>query len=169
MLLVDVRSLAVHAVAIDGALALDDEVWLPGDTLPDAPLAVTGRLSSAGGDRFYFTGRLAGAITVDCRRCLVPVTAQVESDVTAIFSAGVDDDADDPDFYPLAEGGKKVDLRPVIREQWLLNVPAFAECRPDCRGLCPTCGTDLNTGTCSCVPAPDRRWAALRATRSQAD
>ena len=63
----------------------------------------------------------------------------------------------------------RVDLRPAIREQWVLNVPAFAECRPDCKGICPTCGADLNAGPCSCGPATDSRWEALRASRTRAD
>jgi uncharacterized protein len=93
----------------------------------------------------------------------------VDTDVAAIFSDGETEDADDPDIFPLAEGGKRVDLRPAIREQWLLNVPSYAECRPDCKGICPACGADLNAGPCSCAPATDSRWDALRTTRTRAD
>jgi uncharacterized protein len=169
MLSLDVRSVAVNAAQVEGTLAPDDEVWLPDDVRPDTALRVSGRLSSAGDGRYYFSGRLEGTVTLECRRCLTPVAVAVADEVTAIFSEGDGDDADDPDIYPLAQGGKKVDVRPAIREQWLLNVPAFAECRVDCRGICPTCGADLNAGACSCAPASDRRWDALRATRSQAD
>ena len=172
MLSFDVRTLAVRAVAVDGGLELDDDVWVPGDVKPDSKLHVSGRLSVAGNGRYYFSGRFEGRMTLDCRRCLIPVVVTVAEEVTAVFfdtlGAGPDG-LNDPDVYALPEGGKKVDLGPAIREEWLLNVPSFALCRDDCRGICPTCGADLNVGTCSCVPAPDRRWNALRATRSQAD
>ena len=49
-----------------------------------------------------------------------------------------------------------------MREAVLLELPDAPLCRPDCAGLCPTCGTNLNTGTCDCTaPAGDARWAAL--------
>ena len=56
-------------------------------------------------------------------------------------------------------GTIRFDLR---GEQWLLDVPGYALCREDCKGLCPTCGADLNEGECECPPAADSRWDALR-------
>jgi uncharacterized protein len=170
MLVFDVRSVAVNAAMVDGSLAPDDDIWMPDDVRPDEAAHVTGRLSGAGNGRFYFTGRIAGTVARECRRCLIPFKVAVEiTDAAAIFTEADNEEAGDPDVFPLAEGGKKVDLRPAIREQWLLNVPSFAECRPDCAGICPTCGADLNAGPCSCAPATDSRWTALRALRSQAD
>jgi uncharacterized protein len=169
MLAFDVRELAVSAAAVDGELAQDDAVWMPADVRSDEPIRVTGRLSAAGHDRFYFSGRVEGTVTLDCRRCLNPVKVSVNEPATAIFSEAENEDAGDPDVFPLAEGGRVVDLRQAVREQWLLNVPSFAQCRPDCRGICPTCGADLNAGACQCVPVPDSRWHALRAARGLAE
>lgn len=170
MLAFAVRSLEAKAAQVDGALAPDDAVWMPEDLRPDEPIRVTGRVSVAGQDRFYFSGHLVGAATLDCRRCLVPVRVDVDEAASAIFSEAELEDDGDPDVFPLAEGGRVVDLRPAIREQWLLHVPSFAQCRPDCRGLCPTCGADLNAGACSCAPSvADPRWQALRTVRGSAD
>lgn len=44
--------------------------------------------------------------------------------------------------------GKTIDLDPVIREQVLLALPVTVLCREDCRGLCATCGQDLNEQNC---------------------
>lgn len=167
MLAFDVRSLAVNAASVDGALQPDDAVWMPEDVRPSGPIRVTGRLSVAGHDRFYFSGRIEGSTTLECRRCLVPVVVAVDEQASAIFSEAEDEDAGDPDVFELAEGGRMVDLRPAIREQWLLNVPSFAQCRPECRGICASCGADLNAGACECAPAPDSRWDALRAVRDR--
>jgi uncharacterized protein len=41
-------------------------------------------------------------------------------------------------------------------------LPLQPLCRPECKGLCPQCGQDWNSGTCDCVPEQDQRWEALR-------
>ena len=53
-------------------------------------------------------------------------------------------------------------LEDVLREQVLLSLPDRALCKPDCKGLCPRCGQNLNQEACSCDAAPvDTRWSAL--------
>jgi uncharacterized protein len=44
--------------------------------------------------------------------------------------------------------GKTIDLDPVVREQVLLALPVSVVCRDDCKGLCMTCGQDLNEEDC---------------------
>ena len=58
----------------------------------------------------------------------------------------------------------QIDLTELLREQFYLAVPMKPLCREDCRGLCPSCGTNRNTGTCQCQPAEtvDERLAPLR-------
>lgn len=164
MLSVDLRSLGGQAVLIDGALAPDDTVWVEGDVRPEAPLRITGRLSGAGEGRFYFTGHFEGTASAECRRCLVDVSVTAADDVQCLFAeesdeAGLDDD---PDVFPIAPRARSLDLRPAIREAWLLAVPAYALCRADCQGLCLSCGADRNTTSCACSSAGDARWAGLR-------
>ncbi len=56
-----------------------------------------------------------------------------------------------------------IDLSEEIRNCLLLELPMKPLCRPDCAGLCPKCGANLNAGPCSCKPdAPDSPWSALR-------
>lgn len=165
MLSYDVRSLASHAVHVDGRLSNDDPVWEEGDDRPADDIRVTGRLSAAGSGRVYFSGHLEGTAAGECRRCLVDVTVPVTDDVHLIFAEEGDEEADDPDVYRIDPRAPELDLRPAIREQWLLAAPAFVQCREDCKGLCPTCGTDLNTGACDCPPATDARWDSLRSLR----
>ena len=47
-----------------------------------------------------------------------------------------------------------IDLTDNLREEIMLNYPLKPLCRPECRGLCPICGRNLNTGKCSCKPKP---------------
>jgi uncharacterized protein len=159
MLSFDIRALEAQAASVEGELLHDDPVWEEGDPLPEATVDVTGRLSSAGPGRFYFSGRFAGTVAGECRRCLADVSAEVAADTHMIFAeAGVEGAEDASDVYVLEPGARLLDLRPALREEWLLAVPAFPLCRPDCKGLCPRCGADLNAGPCACPPASDPRW-----------
>jgi uncharacterized protein len=57
-----------------------------------------------------------------------------------------------------------IDLADLLREQFYLALPMKPLCRQDCRGLCPQCGTNLNTDTCQCqVRWEDPRLAGLKA------
>ena len=169
MLSFDIRSLASKAEHVDGFLAADDPVWREDDTRPSAPVHVVGRLSAAGGERYYFSGHLEGEAAAECRRCLTDVTMSVAEDVQLLFVEADTEGADDPDVYVVDPQAHDLDLRPALREQWLLAVPAFAECRDDCKGLCPTCGADLNAGACECAPVTDSRWETLRKVRGQSN
>ncbi len=162
MLSFDIRELESQAVMVDGTLAADDPIWEDEDAVPSGVVRVTGRLSAAGAGRFYWHGRIAGTAVLPCRRCLTDTSVAVEDEAHLIFAPAGDEEADDPDVYTFGPRDKELDLRPAVRELWLLNAPAYALCREDCKGYCPTCGADLNKGSCSCPPAGDSRWDALR-------
>ncbi len=165
MLSFDLTSLEAKAAIVEGELAADDEVWQEGDIAPDGPITVSGRISAAGDGRYYWSGRLGGAVQMDCRRCLEPVRVEVDEEAHMLFAEAEDEEADDPDVFRIPPGSSSLDVRPAVREQWLLVAPAFVLCRDDCKGLCAHCGTDLNAGACACAQATDSRWDALRATR----
>lgn len=168
MLSIDIRSLESQAAQVEGLLAPDDAVWEDRDTRPSKPVRVEGRLSSAGPSRFYFSGRIAGETEGRCSRCLNDVGSRIEEETHFIFSSEGEDSNDDPDVYPFDANAATLDLRPAVREMWLLAAPGFVLCREDCKGLCFNCGTDLNTESCDCTPvATESRWDALRVIRDQ--
>ncbi|HET7583795.1 MAG TPA: DUF177 domain-containing protein [Gemmatimonadaceae bacterium] len=152
-----------HAVRVDDVLPEDDAVWQDSDVTPSAPLRVTGRLSSAGSGRFYLSGHLSGHTVASCRRCLTETAVQIEEDVHLVFAEATGESGEESDVYVLPPRAQVIDLRPAVREEWLLAAPAYVLCREDCRGLCPRCGADLNVAPCRCAPEPDARWDALRA------
>ena len=167
MLCFDIRSLESRAENVEGALAVSDPVWEADDVRPlgDGVL-VTGRLSGAGHGRFFFSGALSGRATSTCRRCLVEVQLDVAGPLQLLFAEVGLDEADEDDVVPIASGSREVDMRPAVREEWLLAVPGFALCKEACLGLCPTCGVDRNTDACSCASASDPRRAELRELRT---
>ena len=162
MLVFDKRAVQAKAAVVDDALAPDDPVWQPDDPTPSGPVRVTGRLSGAGSGRFYWHGKISGTAVFPCRRCLTDATVDVQDEAHVIFAEAGSDETDDPDVQVLDERSHNIDLRPTVREQWLLNVPSYAVCREDCKGLCPSCGKDLNAGPCNCPETRDSRWDALR-------
>lgn len=162
MLSFDVGALESRAVAVDGTLAPDDPVWQEGDPRPAEPIQVTGRLSPAGEGRFYFSGRIEGSVAGECRRCLADAGADVSDTAQFVFADVGNEEADDPDVFQLDPRAVTLDLRPAVREHWLLAAPAYLLCRDDCKGICLRCGATLNDHACECPPATDSRWDALR-------
>jgi uncharacterized protein len=111
---------------------------------------------------------VSGSVTApwegECRRCLRPLSGQLHCEVRELYRPRQPDEPADADeeTYPLT--GDQLDLRPLVRDALLLELPLAPLCRPDCRGLCPTCGADHNETACDCGPvASDPRWAALDA------
>lgn len=121
---------------------------------------------------FLLRAELAYEQTTSCVRCLRPVAEELKSAVELLILV-------DPDEQPTGEyqlkreemstlvvAGEILDSRPILIEQLQLNIPMRTLCRPDCAGLCPTCGVDRNLTACDCEPqATDPRWAALAALR----
>ena len=69
---------------------------------------------------------------------------------------------DEPGVFTIDEHNI-LDLGEAIRQYSVMATPAKPLCKEDCAGLCPTCGANLNNGTCGCPPQPvDHRWDALR-------
>jgi uncharacterized protein len=133
------------------------ESWVPDDAAAELDVtleAVEGGIVVAGTVRAPWSG--------ECRRCLGPVTGSVEVLVEEVFVR----EPEEGEAYPIE--GDHIDLEPLARESIVLALPLAPLCRPDCRGLCPTCGADLNAGDCSCETEPiDVRWSALDALREK--
>jgi uncharacterized protein len=123
----------------------------------------------------FVRGQVDGWVEVACSRCVGPVKLIVSEPLAVTYLphgqvAAVDEELagdevevgeDDIDVYSYE--GEEVDLEPLLREQVILAVPFAPLCREDCKGLCPVCGIDLNTGNCTCDRTPiDPRWTALK-------
>ncbi len=113
-------------------------------------------------------GRVVGAVSQDCRRCLDRVERQVDVDITLLFVPSDLLEEDDSETYRLETGVREIDLEPYVRDEVILAIPTFAQCRSDCRGLCAGCGENLNESGCKCSAGGiDPRWDALRALENK--
>jgi uncharacterized protein len=166
MLRVDLRELARGPVETRGELRQDDPALEGTDLSLREPIVVSGRLQAISEERFYWQGKATTVIQGECRRCLTPVSTPLSLEIGALFSQDADA-LDDPDSYAVAPDATEIDVTPAIREELMLAVPRFVECREDCKGLCPQCGKELNAGPCGCPPAVDARWQPLKALKDK--
>jgi uncharacterized protein len=158
-----VRALRVHAVELlrqRGNRRVVDAVLDPAD-LELADERITGAVDvhlalESTLDGVAVTGTISVPWAGVCRRCLRPVEGVAAADVHELYQERVVD----PDAFEIE--GDQLDLRPMVRELVLLELPDAPLCRDDCAGICPTCGADRNDAPCECVTvARDDRWAAL--------
>ncbi|MDR2501913.1 MAG: DUF177 domain-containing protein, partial [Oscillospiraceae bacterium] len=102
------------------------------------------------------TALLTAELSAVCARCLRNFTQTVEYEFCADLS-GSENARDDPELYFVGDGF--LDLDDVIVTELVLNVLDNPICRPDCPGLCQTCGADLNAAACGCRTQTDPRLA----------
>lgn len=113
----------------------------------------------------YGQGRLQGSTPLECVRCLAPFDQSITARVDDLF------------VYPPGTAAEPLlaipetailDLAPLLREYFLLDVPLQPVCRADCKGLCPECGGNLNDSTCRHPSTDiDPRLAGLQSLLSQ--
>ncbi len=161
MLRIDLADVRAGAVDTHGQVDTSDAFWEGTGLAPAAPLVVQGRFSGAGEGKYFWHARLDALLRMECRRCLAPVDVPVSQELELVFVADEQALEEDVGCYAIPSRAREVDLREALREEVLLAVPQFVECRPDCRGLCPECGANLNAGPCGCRPKRDPRWQAL--------
>jgi len=86
-----------------------------------------------------------GDLQLECVRCLAELEQRIEASFDELYAFK---------FKGVSESGlivpddANINLAPLVREYFLLEVPISPVCKPDCRGLCPVCGADLNTEPC---------------------
>ena len=146
---------AARSIQAEGVLA---DVRGPGaEVTAERPIAVDLTLERVS-EGMVVRGTITAPWDAACSRCLAPVGGELAVQVGELYER----QPLEGETYLLSEDDI-VDLEPLIRDALLLELPAVPLCRPECRGLCATCGVDHNVTSCECDTAiPDPRWAALR-------
>jgi uncharacterized protein len=125
------------------------------------------------GAHAFATGTFKGNLHVACSRCVDDVNLEIDEKLMVTFMPpsempaddapgedGVEVATEDLDLFPF--DGDKIDLEPLFREQFVLAIPYAPLCSETCKGLCPQCGIDRNTASCTCEPPIDPRLAPLK-------
>lgn len=123
-------------------------------------------------------GRLDTRIRQVCGRCLAVFEAPLKSRFTLNYSKQIPQDVHKAGVEGIELTadqigmiyfeGEEIDFTDAIQEQAILAIPLNAVCKPQCKGLCPRCGNDLNVAPCHCgAPSPDGPFAVLKEMKSQ--
>lgn len=171
-LLIDVAKIPDEGLEVEASL--DEEMLhLEGE---ETFILVDGRLRcrlELGDDQsVHVRGHLGARLGLDCGRCLEHFDLPVEQELELFYLPHVPDQVEEEDEVELSDRDMvvtyyrdhRLNLGEVVREQLFLAVPLKRLCRQDCKGLCPSCGANLNVTTCACtIQEPeDPRLAPLR-------
>lgn len=132
-------------------------------------------------DGLIFTGTIEAPVHALCSRCDKPIDDDYCEQVTAFFpydeektkqeTTGTADiiagEEESEDVYPLMDNGAFADIEPLIRDTFFDALPTQPLCTPDCKGLCSTCGVDLNETPDHHHETTDIRFAALEQLKEQ--
>jgi uncharacterized protein len=127
-------------------------------------------------DRFRLEGTVQTVLELTCSRCLEPYRMPVDAAFDVRYLPALEATADgerevaEEDLDTSVYRDDQIDLNEVLREQFYLGMPMKPLCREDCAGLCPQCGINRNTGSCSCATEfEDPRLAPLRGLKQAVD
>lgn len=131
---------------------------------------VEGKVSLVRTDRGILAkGVLNTSVALTCSRCLgtfdCPLTLTIEEEYfpsVDVVSGAPLTLPDEPGLFTI-DKNHELDLTEAVQQYALLAIPMKPLCRPDCAGLCPVCGQNLNLGECQCLlREADSRWAKLK-------
>jgi uncharacterized protein len=125
-------------------------------------------------EKFRLVGTAKTELELSCSRCLEPfrMTVDVPFDLRYLPASAMktedERETQDEDLDISYYRDDQIDLNELLREQFYLALPMKPLCQEECKGLCPQCGTNLNTSTCECEPdLVDPRLAVLRSFQSK--
>ena len=166
-MLITPEELAVHSVTIDKAYPAGELDRRGGEFRQVVDLRLHA-LAELVGSEIRIRGRLRTRLEVECDRCAAIVEFPLEQDFDLSYrpvstiareeEVEIPRDELEVGFY----SGEGVEISDMVREQVILALPMKILCRPDCQGLCPGCGVNLNVEQCQCRPARiDSPFASL--------
>jgi uncharacterized protein len=118
-------------------------------------------------DEYFCQGYVVAPIEAECSRCLTLFDSEITGDLTFIArsESGKSVMSTDPgeDVVYMKEDERIIPLDNIVRQALLLSLPLKPLCSPECRGMCPNCGVNLNEENCDCKEHEiDERWEGLK-------
>lgn len=136
--------------------------------LGDFPLvkkeAVHLELTNLGKQTILLEAEVLLALAIPCARCLEDVITEF----CLVISKELDMSRSEEDRIKKLDesnyiAGYDLDVEQLVSNEILLNFPLKVLCKEDCKGICKTCGVNLNTGSCNCdTTVLDPRMAAIK-------
>ena len=124
------------------------------------PVEISGQVRNEAGV-LLLTATLTTTLHCVCDRCALPFLKAYDQPVEAILVTELANEENEDEWTFLLQGDH-ADLDDIMNTAFVLSQDSKMLCSPDCRGLCPTCGKNLNDGPCGCTKEPDPRLAVLK-------
>ncbi len=148
-MLIDLKPLfcgECESIDISCQLDFSDETLLSGKPL-QKPVTVKGFIKRRA-QVVFFDASATVTVTAPCDRCCTVCDEVLDLNLSQVIVKRLENE-DDDDTYVLAPD-MKVDLYNLVFGETVMNLPSLHLCKEDCKGLCPTCGVNLNTQNCNC-------------------
>jgi uncharacterized protein len=153
--MIDVRKIAAgEGVSLSETLSVGIPVGFGMGEAADVNLVC--RLTNTG-EHFALEGVGKCCVYALCSRCLAPVELSLDFQIQEKYAEA--DFMGDDDFICISD--KTIDLQPAAARNLFINLPMKPLCSPDCAGLCPKCGANLNLGDCSCGGLINEQFSEL--------
>ena len=160
---IDLKDLGADKVALDGSFEPGEIDFSVDGVRQLGPLLWSGEVERAG-DEIRIAGSLKTSVEANCSRCLEPARFEIAWPFDLYFRERDEQMFDEDEEVELNEDetttafftGTQLAIGDILREQVLLALPMKVLCAAECKGLCPTCGTNLNLNTCNC---PSERFS----------
>jgi DUF177 domain-containing protein len=153
---IETKEIGPEGLIVERVIEVRTPIKLAGnETIQAAPAHLDGELLRES-EGISFTGDIETVATLTCSRCLEPYALPLDLHFDLLYTAqpeAVDRGESRMDADEVTRthfDGRRIDLDQLLEEQIYLAVPLKPLCRPDCRGLCPRCGANLNQSSCNC-------------------
>ncbi len=131
-----------------------------GDFPAREPVVISGQVKNEAGV-LLLSAVMETVLHPICARCAQEFTRDYRQQVSAILVQELAHQENEDDWTFLLQGGN-ADLEDIMNTAFVLNLDSKMLCSPQCKGLCGTCGRNLNEGPCDCKKELDPRLAVLQ-------
>ena len=151
-----------------GSVDVADEVDLGNIVVGDEVFAARGPATfevtiSNAGEALVAFGRVSAPVRATCSRCLIDFDTDISGDIEGYWLRPGEEAPEGQEVTGTVDSDGAVDVADALIAALVIEAPFAPLHAEDCKGLCPTCGCDLNTETCECASKPraDNPFAAL--------
>ncbi len=114
-------------------------------------------------------GRVEARVALECGRCLTGFDQRLAVKVETTCPLGYFVNGPEDEHFDAELDEEALDffdttclyVDELLRQCLLVELPLAPLCRKECKGLCPSCGIDLNVDRCACNEPTDARWNQL--------
>lgn len=101
-----------------------------------------------------FVENMKTSLTLKCMKCMDEYNFKITLDQAerVYFFEDQKDELDQFDVFYVDKKSFTIDISDFLRQEIILHFPMIPVCSSSCKGLCSTCGKNLNDGSCKCKP-----------------